>query len=122
MAKNEARRLEYSVKKEPLAATRPKEQGAQERDFEDPRVESPEAMTAARSLYAEIRKTLLRLPPNQRTALLLCRQHGFSYQEIAGIMRLRLGAVKSLIHRATETLHRDLAPHLEPGEQGPLNH
>jgi RNA polymerase sigma-70 factor (ECF subfamily) len=70
-------------------------------------------MAEARQTEEIVQIALGRMPEKQRAALLLSRHHGLSYQEIAGAMGLRVGAVKSLIHRATMTLRRYLDPYLE---------
>ncbi|HOL68181.1 MAG TPA: sigma-70 family RNA polymerase sigma factor, partial [bacterium] len=50
------------------------------------------------------------LPVSQRTALVLAKYDGLSVKEIALIMKTSLPAVKSLLHRARETLKKELAP------------
>lgn len=113
VARNEVRKREYSVKKEPLSGPVNRQENQREEIHPDPRADTPERMARAQQLEEEIQRALIGLPDKQRTALLLCRQHGFAYREIAEIMRLRQGAVKSLIHRATETLRRRLSHHLD---------
>ena len=49
-------------------------------------------------------KTLETLPENQRTAILLLKQQELSYEEIADAMKASVGAVKTWIHRARQTL------------------
>ncbi|MFV0337680.1 MAG: RNA polymerase sigma factor [Chthoniobacterales bacterium] len=51
---------------------------------------------------------LCRLPENQRMAMTLLRYEQLPYEEIAKIMQIRLGAVKSLIFRARQQLRQDL--------------
>jgi RNA polymerase sigma-70 factor (ECF subfamily) len=48
------------------------------------------------------------LPDNQRTAVVLCRFEGLSYEEIADVLHCSVPAVKSLLHRARETLKEQL--------------
>ncbi len=48
------------------------------------------------------------LPENQRTALLLRIQRELSYEEIASIMRVSQGAVKTWIHRARTHIRDNL--------------
>ncbi len=109
VARNEVRKREYSVKMEPIH-TRPDPAGSGSSGLAgQPETGSPEELAGARKLEEIIQQGLSELPEKQRTALLLSRHHGFSYEEIAGVMNLRLGAVKSLIHRAT----RNLRGHLE---------
>lgn len=55
--------------------------------------------------YEEIfQQALLALPEKQRTALLLLKQQELSYEEIAQSMDASIGAVKTWLHRARETL------------------
>jgi len=113
VARNEVRRREYSVRKEPLTALTSLRQGRARSGGNHPDPGSPEGMAEARQTEEIVQIALGRMPEKQRAALLLSRHHGLSYQEIAGAMGLRVGAVKSLIHRATMTLRRYLDPYLE---------
>jgi RNA polymerase sigma-70 factor (ECF subfamily) len=120
VGRNEVRRREYSVRKEPLTDLMPTREG-RGRDREDCLGSgSPEGMAEARETEEIVQVALGCMSEKQRAALLLSRHHGLSYQEIAGAMGLRVGAVKSLIHRATETLRKHLDPYLQerpPEEQ-----
>ena len=113
VARNEFRRQEHTVRHESLSAPLYEDRMIHQEDRMDPTAETPEGMAIGRQLEEHIQRALSMLPERQRTALLLCRHHTFSYQEVADIMNLRVGAVKSLIHRATETLRRELAPYLD---------
>jgi RNA polymerase sigma-70 factor (ECF subfamily) len=78
---------------------------------EDPRVagiasgepSADERIDAARSGRA-LGAALARLPERQRTALLLRCEEGMSYEEIAGVLDASTASVKSLLHRARESL------------------
>jgi len=70
-------------------------------------------------LEQKIEEALADLPENQRTAILLCRQGDWSYEEIAKVLGCSLSATKSLIFRARETLKRRLKPYLRTGEWNP---
>lgn len=48
------------------------------------------------------------MPENQRTAILLLKQQGFTYDEIAKTMDASVGAVKTWIFRARATLRNAL--------------
>ena len=48
----------------------------------------------------QVREAVAALPDSQRTALLLNRFEGFSYEEVAEAMELQIPAVKSLLFRA----------------------
>jgi len=52
--------------------------------------------------------TLETMPENQRTAILLLKQQELSYEEIAETMNASVGAVKTWIHRARQTLRTAL--------------
>ncbi|MCX7958234.1 MAG: PAS domain S-box protein, partial [Deltaproteobacteria bacterium] len=51
-----------------------------------------------------IEKRLDELPENQKTAFILNKIEGLSYEEVAGVMEINLNTVKSLIHRATMSI------------------
>ncbi len=51
-----------------------------------------------------VRRALSRLSEEQRAALVLARYHGLPYAEIAKILNISVGAVKTRIFRAVETL------------------
>lgn len=67
-------------------------------------------------LAAKIQEALLALPENQRVAILLWRDEELAYEDIAEVLGCSLTAVKSLIHRARETLRRRLKHYLRTGE------
>jgi RNA polymerase sigma-70 factor (ECF subfamily) len=68
----------------------------------------PAREVAHRELQARIQEAVGRLPDPQRTAVILCRFEGLSYEEIAKVLRCSVSAVKSLLHRARQTLKDDL--------------
>lgn len=51
---------------------------------------------------------LEKLPENQKTAILLLKQQGLSYEEIANTMEAAETSVKSWIHRARQKLKEEL--------------
>ena len=51
-----------------------------------------------------VRRALSRLSEEQREALILARYHGMPYAEIASTLNISVGAVKTRIFRAVETL------------------
>ena len=53
------------------------------------------------------------LPENQRMAVILFRQEGLAYQEVAEAMQVSLPAVKSLLNRAKTNLRTALEPMLD---------
>jgi RNA polymerase sigma-70 factor (ECF subfamily) len=65
-----------------------------------------------RELSSTIKKAFKSLPENQRVALLLHKYSGFSYVEISHMMGCSISAVESLIHRARQSLRKQLSPYL----------
>jgi RNA polymerase sigma-70 factor (ECF subfamily) len=55
-----------------------------------------------------VQKAINSLPTKRRTAFVLHKYEGLSYQEIAEIMHRSLSSVESLIHRAKSNLQREL--------------
>src|SRR5687768_7509041 len=53
------------------------------------------------------------LPENQKTAFVLHKTEGLSYQEIAGVMGLTVSAVESLLFRARQNLRKLLENHYQ---------
>lgn len=65
---------------------------------------SADVLFWAQTMAHKLQELLVELPENQRVALLLNRLEGLSYQEIADVLDVSVGAVKSLLHRARHTL------------------
>ena len=57
----------------------------------------------------DIQAALQALPPDYRAAVVLCDIEGFSYEEIAATMGVKLGTVRSRIHRGRAQLRVALA-------------
>ncbi len=64
----------------------------------------PEADVASREALANLEAAIATLPENQRTALVLVRYQGLSYQATATAMDTTVIAVKSLLNRARKHL------------------
>jgi RNA polymerase sigma-70 factor, ECF subfamily len=73
------------------------------------RTESPLAELESRELGSEIEQAIGKLRPEYRTAILLRHVEGRAYEEIAEVMDLPLGTVKTYIHRARLELREYLA-------------
>jgi len=71
--------------------------------------ENPEELLLARELGSQIEEAIGRLRPDYRTAILLRHVEGRAYEEIAEIMDIPLGTVKTYIHRARNELKDSLA-------------
>jgi RNA polymerase sigma-70 factor (ECF subfamily) len=77
------------------------------------REEAPSADLERGDVVAAVRRAIEALPETQRAALILARYHDTPYAEIAEIVGSSEKAIKSLIHRARESLRESLAPFLE---------
>jgi RNA polymerase sigma-70 factor (ECF subfamily) len=64
-------------------------------------------------LAARVREAVDDLPASQKTAVLLNKFEGCSYQEIAQVMNSTVPAVKSLLSRARSRIKEKLLPYLE---------
>lgn len=62
-----------------------------------------------------IAQALARLPGRQRCVFVLKEVEGFKYLEISQMLRIPLGTVKTLMHRATKRLRRELSTYNEKG-------
>lgn len=71
--------------------------------------ERPDAYVENLELGSEIEAAIGKLRPHYRTVTLLRHVEGYSYNEIAEIMELPLGTVKTYIHRARQELKEALA-------------
>lgn len=82
--------------------------GAEDRidSFEDRR-RDPEVRALERDLARRLELLLAELKPHYREAVVLRDLHGLSYREIATVLRVRIGTVRSRIARGRERL-RDL--------------
>jgi len=70
----------------------------------------------------DVQAALKALPPEYRAAVVLCDIEGFSYEEIAATLGVKLGTVRSRIHRGRAQLrsaleHRRPGPQPVPGQQ-----
>jgi RNA polymerase sigma-70 factor, ECF subfamily len=103
---NELRRGEYAAR---AAEARPGEAPA-DPDALPSHAPAPDAVAEGAALERAVGALLERLPEKQRAALVLCRLEGLSYEEIADVLDTTVGAVKSLVHRATVAAAQALAP------------
>ena len=71
--------------------------------------ENPEQFLEAKELGQEIERAIGLLRPDYRTAILLRHVEGRAYEEIAEVMGVPLGTVKTFIHRARGELRETLA-------------
>ncbi|MFC4554265.1 RNA polymerase sigma factor SigE [Georgenia faecalis] len=68
-------------------------------------------------LDPDIQAALDALPPRYRAAVVLCDIEGLSYEEIGRTLGVKMGTVRSRIHRGRAML-RDALPHLRPAVRG----
>ena len=68
----------------------------------------PAQEVVERELKEKIMEAVRELPEAQRTAVILCRFEGLSYEEIAQVLGCSVSATKSLLHRARQTLKEKL--------------
>ncbi len=86
--------------------------GAVPREVADPRADL-EAAVLDRHLDADVQAALLALPADVRAVVVLCDIEGYSYEEIAGMLQIPVGTVKSRLHRARRALAARLRHRLE---------
>ncbi len=73
------------------------------------RVAPPDAEVLAGLFDDDVERALAALPPDFRAAVVLCDVEGLSYDEIADVLGLKLGTVRSRIHRGRTMLRKALA-------------
>jgi RNA polymerase sigma factor (sigma-70 family) len=73
------------------------------------RMVSPDAAYLDQTFDADIEVALASLSPDFRAAVVLCDVEGLSYDEIAEVLDLKLGTVRSRIHRGRTMLRSALA-------------
>ncbi len=76
--------------------------------------ESPEQEVVALELGSEIEEAIAMLRPEYRTAIILRHVESRPYDEIAEIMDVPIGTVKTFLHRARAEL-RSALEHLREG-------
>jgi RNA polymerase sigma factor (sigma-70 family) len=69
---------------------------------------SPEQAYAAMHLDPDLQVALDELPPDFRAAVVLCDVEGLSYEEIGATLGIKLGTVRSRIHRGRQALRAAL--------------
>jgi RNA polymerase sigma factor (sigma-70 family) len=77
---------------------------------------SPEQVYSDTHLDPQIQAALDALSPEFRVAVVLCDIEGLTYEEIAATLGIKLGTVRSRIHRGRVQLREALA-HLDPNRQ-----
>ena len=78
----------------------------------------PELAWEHNNLDLDVQAALDTLPPDFRAAVVLCDIEGLSYEEIAATLDVKLGTVRSRIHRGRALLREALA-HRRPAQPRP---
>ncbi len=76
----------------------------------------PEAATAGNEIRLRVQQEILALPKNLRAPVILYDLEGLAYSEIAQVLEVAEGTVKSRIHRARRALRERLADLVKRGE------
>ena len=105
---NEHRRRTRHAAESLDAMAQPADADTPGRELPDTRTPDPSDEAAQRELQQKIHEAIQQLPDAQRTAVVLCRYEGLSYEEIAAVLGCSVSATKSLLHRARETLKEQL--------------
>jgi RNA polymerase sigma-70 factor, ECF subfamily len=74
---------------------------------------NPEQIYHDARLGPDLQAALDSLPPEFRAAVVLCDIEGLSYEEIGATLGVKLGTVRSRIHRGRQALREYLAAHTE---------
>jgi len=69
----------------------------------------PDAAYLNQLFDADVEAALADLPPDFRAAVVLCDVEGLSYEEIADVLGVKMGTVRSRIHRGRSMLRKALA-------------
>jgi RNA polymerase sigma-70 factor (ECF subfamily) len=93
-----------------LALDAEPDNGAAPLELADERVEAPENAVYWLLLHVEVQDALDRLPPSQRQTLALYTESELTYQEIAEVMDVSTGTVKSRLFHAKKNLRGLLRP------------
>ena len=75
--------------------------------------ESPEKRFFEHNWSPEIVKAMAKLPEEYRSAIILCDVEGFAYQEIADILDVPIGTVRSRLNRARTRLQQMLLGYVQ---------
>ena len=93
-------------------AERAVEDGAREMDLPD-RTYDPQVVCERTELQAQVQRALSRLPDKLRTTILLYDMEGLSYEEIAEVLEIPVGTVKSRLFNARMQLRNWLKAYVE---------
>jgi RNA polymerase sigma-70 factor (ECF subfamily) len=83
-----------------------------------PTPRNPEDAAAGSEDQVRVQEALLELPPDLRVAVVLYDIEGQSYQEVARVLGIPEGTVKSRIHRARSALRESLRSYVSAQREG----
>lgn len=72
-------------------------------------IATPDVAYLNQMFDADVEAALAALPPDFRAAVVLCDVEGLSYDEIADVLGVKMGTVRSRIHRGRSMLRKALA-------------
>jgi RNA polymerase sigma-70 factor (ECF subfamily) len=87
------------------------------REWPGPERDNPETVVDAQ-MDAVVQRALLGLPKDLRMVVVLSDIQGFAYEEIAQMLTIPLGTVKSRLHRARKILQERLVHLVKRGQEG----
>ncbi len=108
---NELRRPRFRAVHQSLDASTTDDPDDKPMEIQDDHA-GPDRLMERRAIARALIQALERLPEKQRLAFILNKYQDLSYSEVAEVMKTSEKAVKSLIHRAKETLAARLKPML----------
>lgn len=83
------------------------------RQYADLAAPAPDQITQQGELEEALERAIAALPEKQRLAVILRRHEEMPYEEICGILKMSLPALKSLLFRARNELRKHLASYLD---------
>ena len=78
--------------------------------------DQPRETLEKKEVKYQVRRAILKLPNEQKEAIILRQYHGLSYQQISEVLECSTEKVKILIFRAKEQLSIELASFIEEGQ------
>ncbi len=79
-------------------------------ELSDDRADLPSAVASRHELEDEVQRAINRLSPKLKKIIVLRYCESLSYEEVAEVLRISLGTVKSRLSRAHDALDRELTP------------
>jgi RNA polymerase sigma-70 factor (ECF subfamily) len=110
MCLNEVRKPQYRMTVQWPDADRCQNSDEAPADFKAPSDTEPDKLLEHKAVANVLKQALKDIPEKQRVAFILNKYQELSYAEVAESMRISEKAVKSLIHRAKETMAERLRP------------